>query len=132
MTMKDGAKFEKELTCQFKIDMTNLRNFDLSTKISKICTLMSCFLPNYIMCEIKKVQTSYNWWHWILIQNLKGNWLVLSQMTWRTSQIFVHRLKNSNIILKSKKAELNINKNLKQTNRPDAVWKLYFTFEINE
>ena len=28
MTMKNDAKFEKELTCQFKIDMWNLANFD--------------------------------------------------------------------------------------------------------
>ena len=34
MTMKNDAKFEEELTCQFKIDMRNLRNFDLSTRKS--------------------------------------------------------------------------------------------------
>ena len=31
MTMKNDAKFEEELTCQFKIDMRNLINFDPST-----------------------------------------------------------------------------------------------------
>ena len=31
MTMKNDAKFEEELTCQFKIGMRNLMNFDLST-----------------------------------------------------------------------------------------------------
>ena len=31
MKMKNDAKFEEELTCQFKIDMRNLTNFDLST-----------------------------------------------------------------------------------------------------
>ena len=31
MTMKNDAKVEEELTCQFKIDMRNLTNFDLST-----------------------------------------------------------------------------------------------------
>ena len=31
MTMKNDAKLEEELTCQFKIDMKNLTNFDLST-----------------------------------------------------------------------------------------------------
>ena len=31
MKMKNNAKFEKELTCQFKIDMRNLTNFDLNT-----------------------------------------------------------------------------------------------------
>ena len=28
MTTKNGAKFEKELTCQFKIDMMNMTSFD--------------------------------------------------------------------------------------------------------
>ena len=32
MTMKNDAKFEEELTCQFKIDMKNLTNFDPSTR----------------------------------------------------------------------------------------------------
>ena len=29
--MKDDAKIEEELTCQFKIDVRNLANFDQST-----------------------------------------------------------------------------------------------------
>ena len=28
MTMKNDAKFEEELTCEFKIGMRNLTNFD--------------------------------------------------------------------------------------------------------
>ena len=43
-----------------------------------------------------------------------------------------HRLKNSDFILESKKAELNFKKKSKQLDRPDAVRKLYFTLEINE
>ena len=35
MTMKNDAKFEEELTCHFKINMKNLRNFDPSTRKSK-------------------------------------------------------------------------------------------------
>ena len=66
------------------------------------------------------------------MQNLKENWHVLSKMTWRTWQIFVYRLKNSNFILESKIAEQNKNKNSKQPDRLDTVWKLYFTLEINE
>ena len=31
MTMKNDAKFEEELTCQFKMDMRNLTNFDTNT-----------------------------------------------------------------------------------------------------
>ena len=32
MKMTNDAKFEEELTCQFKIDMRNLTNFDPSTQ----------------------------------------------------------------------------------------------------
>ena len=35
MTMKNEAKIEEELTCQFKIDLRNLTNFDLSTRKSQ-------------------------------------------------------------------------------------------------
>ena len=31
MTMKNGVKFEKEMTCHFKVDMRNLTNFDPGT-----------------------------------------------------------------------------------------------------
>ena len=31
MRMKRDAKFEEELTCEFKIDMSNLMNFESST-----------------------------------------------------------------------------------------------------
>ena len=43
-----------------------------------------------------------------------------------------HRLKNSDLILESKMAELNENINLKQPDQPDAVLKLYFALEIDE
>ena len=37
MTMQNDTKFEQQLTCQFKIDMKNLKNFDPSTqKFQKI------------------------------------------------------------------------------------------------
>ena len=32
MTMKNGKKIEEELTCHFKIDIKNLKNFDPSTR----------------------------------------------------------------------------------------------------
>ena len=35
MTMKNGAKFDEDLTCQFKIDMKNLMTFDPSTRKSQ-------------------------------------------------------------------------------------------------
>ena len=35
MTLKNDEKSEEELTCQFKIDIRNLTNFDLSTRKSQ-------------------------------------------------------------------------------------------------
>ena len=35
LTMKNDAKFEEELTCQFKIHMSNLTNFDPITQKSQ-------------------------------------------------------------------------------------------------
>ena len=39
IAMKNDTKFEQELTCQFKTDMRNLTNFDLSTQKSQKCAL---------------------------------------------------------------------------------------------
>ena len=35
MTMKNDTKIEEELTCRFKTDMRNGKNFDPSTRKSK-------------------------------------------------------------------------------------------------
>ena len=35
MTMKNDSKFEEELTCKFKIDMSKLTNFDPRTQKSQ-------------------------------------------------------------------------------------------------
>ena len=35
MRMKNDAKFEEELTCQFKIDIRHLTNFEPSTRKSQ-------------------------------------------------------------------------------------------------
>ena len=35
MTMKNDTKFEQQLTCQFKIDVRILKNFDPSTQKSQ-------------------------------------------------------------------------------------------------
>ena len=39
MAMKNDAKFGKELTCCFKIDMRNFMNFDPSTRKSQKFTI---------------------------------------------------------------------------------------------
>ena len=43
-TMKNNWKFEEELTCNFKTDMMNLRNFDSNARKSlKNCSLIGSF-----------------------------------------------------------------------------------------
>ena len=39
MKMKNDAKLEEKLTCRFKIDMRNLKNFYPSTQRSQKCAL---------------------------------------------------------------------------------------------
>ena len=45
---------------------------------------------------------------------------------------FRSQAEKSDFILESKMGKLNQNKNSKQPGRPDAVWKVCFTLEINE
>ena len=47
LAMKNDAKIEEELTCQFKIDMRNLTNFDPSTRKSQKSALNG-FLLNKV------------------------------------------------------------------------------------
>ena len=89
MTMKNNPKFEEDLTRHFKTDIKNLTNFDSSTRnLTKLLFNMLLW-PKYIILELRKVQRSYVWWHWRLIQNLKEKWLVLSKMTWGIWQICI-------------------------------------------
>ena len=54
MTMKNDTKIEEELTCHFKIDLRNLKNFDLSTRKSKKFVLIGSLWQKYIMFELQK------------------------------------------------------------------------------
>ena len=52
MTIRNNAKFEKELTCSFKTDIRNLTNFDSSTQKSKIFLgYNSCFKISFNFVE---------------------------------------------------------------------------------
>ena len=44
MTLKNDSKFEEELICQFKIDITNLTNFDPSNQKSQKFALYGLLL----------------------------------------------------------------------------------------
>ena len=55
MTLKIDAKFEEKLICCFKNDK-NLVNFDLSTQIFKISTLIGSFCAKYISLDLKTLR----------------------------------------------------------------------------
>ena len=59
MTMKNDTKIEEELTCRFKIDLSNLTNFDPSIQVSKIFTLNGLLLTNIYNISAKEAQRSY-------------------------------------------------------------------------
>ena len=50
MTMKNDAKFDRELTFQFKIDMRNLTKFDPSTQKSQKMALYRGAFDHSIYC----------------------------------------------------------------------------------
>ena len=57
MTPKSDEKIAKELTCCFKIHLSNLTNFDpTNSEVSKICTFMGTFWPKYIRFGSKTYQ----------------------------------------------------------------------------
>ena len=51
--MKNDTKFGEDLTCCFKIDMSDLTKVS-NSKVSRICTLTGSYRPNYIMVELKR------------------------------------------------------------------------------
>ena len=87
-TMKNNAKFKEELTCCFKVDTTIWQILTRAIQCLKSCTLTRSFWSKYIKFELKNHRKCDVWWHWGLMQNLKENWLVLSNMTWGIQQIF--------------------------------------------
>ena len=131
MTMKIDAKFEEELTCQFKIDMRNLTNFDQSTQKYKESHFNEPFLTKLHNVWAKKSTEE------LCLMRLKINAKFEGKLTCACKELKnlanFHRLKNSNFILESKMAELNQNKNSYITTRSTRCSvKLYFTLEINE
>ena len=53
ITLKNNPKFEEQLTCALKNDMSNLVNLDPTPKSFKICSLIGSFWPNYIMFKLR-------------------------------------------------------------------------------
>ena len=52
MVMKNNSKLEEKLTCQFKIDMKNLTNFDVRTQ-----NLKNLHFNGLVFTKVYKVRT---------------------------------------------------------------------------
>ena len=52
MVMKNNIKLEEKLTCQFKIDMKNLTNFDVRTQ-----NLKNLHFNGLVFTKVYKVRT---------------------------------------------------------------------------
>ena len=72
-------------------------NFKWAIKSVKFCTLMGSSCPNNKV-SAKKVQKSYLSWHWRVMQSLKQNWLLVSNMTWGIRWVFTKPLKSLEIL----------------------------------
>ena len=73
---------KKKLTLDFKNDMRNLVNFNVSTGKSENLHFDVLLLSIAYKVSAKKVQKNYLSWHWTEIQTLKKNWLFVWKMTW--------------------------------------------------
>ena len=72
-----------------------------STQKSQTLHFNGLLLTKVYNAWAKKVQRSYVWWHWKLVQNLKENWLVLPKLTWGIWKIFTRALKSPKIGIRS-------------------------------
>ena len=99
MTMKNGAKFEAELTCLFKLTWGIRQILTRALEDLKNLHFNGLLLTRVYNAWAKKVQRSYVWCHQRLMQNLKGNWLALPKMTWRLWQLSPEHSKVSKLRL---------------------------------
>ena len=73
--------------------------FTWAVESLKFCTLMGSFCPTLIKFQLKMYK-SYLSRHWRVMQSLKKNWLVVSNMTWGIWWIFIQPLKCLKISLR--------------------------------
>ena len=134
ITMKNDATFEKELALHFKIDTTIWWISTRAFEYLKNLQFNGLLLTKVYNAWGKKVQKNYVWWHrnWRKIWRklscaFQNDMMILTNIQWLKAIIL-----RGDFILESKTAQPNQIKNSKQLDRPDAVRKLYFAFEIKE
>ena len=75
----------------------NLVKFQVSSWKPKILHFGGFLLSKSYKFSAKKVQKSYFYWHWRMMQILRKNWLVVPNMTWEILRIFTQTLKSLKI-----------------------------------
>ena len=124
ITMKNNAKFEEELTYQFKI---GIRIWWILTRALK--SLKTLYFNGLLLTKV------YNVWVKKIYRGVvfddTEDWCKIWKKTELCFENF-DNLKNSDFILKSKTVELNQNKNSKWPDWSGVMWRLYFTLETNE
>ena len=93
MTLKRNAKFKRKLTCGLKNDIRNLVNFHASSRKSENLHFVQMLLLKAYKDLDEKIQRSYISWQQRVMQSLKKNWLLVSNMTWRIWWIFTQESK---------------------------------------
>ena len=93
MTMKNYAKFVEELTCHFKVDIRNLKNFDPSTSKVKSFHFNVPLLSKVYIVWAKKYREVISW-NWMGIQNLDRNRVAISKLAKGIWQILTWALKS--------------------------------------
>ena len=77
---------------------TNLVKFYMSSRKSEILHFDGLLLSKSCTVSAKKVQKSYLAWHWRVMQSLKKNWLLVSNMTLGIWWIFTWSFKSLKIV----------------------------------
>ena len=132
ITMKNDAKIDRGIGFSFQNWHHNLTNVVRALKCLKNLHSNGPLLTRVYNVWAKKVQKSEPCLMALKIDAKFKEKLTCAFKNDMRNLASFHRLKNSDFILESKKAELNLKKKSKQLDRPDAVRKLYFTLEINE
>ena len=94
MTLARDAKFEEKLTSDLENDISNLANFQYSTRNSQ-----NWDFPLILSSKVENVwalnlQEGFVSWQWRMMQNLMRNWLVNSKLTWGIWRVLTQAIEN--------------------------------------
>ena len=129
MTLKGIAKFKWNLTCGLKNDIRNLANFHANISKSGNLGFDWSRLSKAYKYLDEKVQKSYAWLHWRVIQSLNKKWLLVPKMTWGIWRILtwaVQSLKISTLLVYFCRKYIMF---MLKRYRGVVLWKILYAFK---